>query len=150
MARKKMTEEEKAAWENLYNYVKNLMNYDENQMLSKAMILRLKGLLTGKFIENKNIEGSANYSYQTILNTFKACSPQIQKAFSSKSFKDEIHKFNYALAIVESNINNMYIRMKNAEKAKEEAKNVIIETYSHVGAEYKPTEKKKDKFSDLW
>ena len=150
MARKKMTDQEKQDWEELYFYVKNLMNYDENHSLSKAMILRLKGLLTGKFIENKNIKDCANYSYQTILNTFKLCSPQIQKALRTNNFRDEQHKFNYILKVVESNINNVYLKMKNVEKAKEEAKNVVVETYSHVGAEYKPAEKKKDKFSDLW
>ena len=40
--------------------------------------------------------------------------------------------------------------MKNTEKAKEEARNTIVEATSHVGAEFKPKEKKKDKFSDLW
>lgn len=150
MAKKKMTDQDKQDWEALYFYVKNLMNYDENQSLSKAMVLRLKGLLSNKFMENNNIKSTANYSYQTILNTFKFCCPDIQKALKNNSFKDEQHKFNYILKIVEKNINNVYMRMKNAEKAKEEAKNVTIETYNHVGAEYKPKEKKKDKFSDLW
>ena len=150
MARKKMTNQEKQDWEELYFYVKNLMNYDENQSLSKSMILRLKGLLTGKFIENKNIKDGANYSYQTILNTFKFCSPQIQKVLRTNNFRDEQHKFNYILKIVESNINDVYIRMKNIEKAKAEAKNTTVETYSHTGVEYKPITKKKDKFSDLW
>ena len=64
MARKKMTEKEKQDWESLYMYVKsNIMGYDENQALSSTMVLRLKGLLTNKFMENKNIEASANYSY---------------------------------------------------------------------------------------
>lgn len=150
MARKKMSKEDSQDWEELYMYVKNLMGYDENQSLSKYMVLRLKGLLTGKFIENKNVKDSSNYSYKTILNTFKSCSFDIKNAFRSKSFKDESHKFNYALVIVEKNINTVYVRMKNAEKAKEEAKNTQVETPMHTGAEFKPREKKKDKFSDLW
>ena len=78
MARKKMSKEESQDWENLYNYVKsNIMGYDENQALSKNMVLRLKGLLTGKFIENKNIKDISNYSYKTILTTFKYCYPDI-------------------------------------------------------------------------
>ena len=41
MARKKMSKEESQDWENLYNYVKsNIMGYDENQALSKNMVLR--------------------------------------------------------------------------------------------------------------
>ena len=151
MAKKKMTEKEKQDWDNLYQYVKkNIMGYDENQALSNAMVLRLKGLLTNKFMENNNIESTANYSYETILNTFKFCSPTIQNVLRTNTFKDEMHKFNYVLKIVEKNINDVYVRMRNVQKAKEEAKNVSVEVPVHVGAEYKPKEKKKDKFSDLW
>lgn len=151
MARKKMTEEEKIAWENLYNYVKkNIMGYDDNQALSNTMVLRLKGLLTNKFIENNNIKSTANYSYETILNAFKYSSLDIQRALRTNNFKDESHKFNYILKIVEKNINTVYVKMKNAEKAKEEAKNMTIEAPAHTGAEFKPREKKKDKFTDLW
>lgn len=150
MAKKKMTDKDKQDWESLYYYVKNLLGYDKNQALPSTMVLRLKGLLTSKFMENNNIKDNANYSYETILNTFKFCSPQIQKALRTNNFKNETHRFNYILKIVESNINDVYIKMKALEKAKEEAKNTIVEIYTHVGAEYKPKEKKKDKFSDLW
>lgn len=150
MAKKKMTEQEKKDWESLYYYVKKLLNYDENQSLSNTTVLRLKGLSTNKFIENKNIENTANYSYKVILNTFKFCSSEIEKALRTNNFKDEQHKVNYILKIVEKNLNNVYVRMKNLEKAKEEAKVKTVEVYSHVATEYKPKEKKKDKFSDLW
>ncbi len=150
MARKKMTEKEKQDWESLYYYVKNIMGYDENQALSNAMVLRLKGLLTNKFMENNKIESSANYSYETILNTFKYSSLDIQRALRINNFKDESHKFNYILKIVEKNINTVYVRMRNAQKAKEEAKNMTVEAPTHTGAEFKPKEKKKDKFTDLW
>lgn len=146
-----MTEKEKRDWDALYTYVKsNVMGYDENQALSSTMVLRLKGLLSGKFIENGNIADTANYSYETILNAFKYSSLDIQKALRTNNFKDESHKFNYILKIVEKNINTVYMKMKNTEKAKEEAKNTTIEAMTHNGAEFKPREKKKDKFSDLW
>lgn len=150
MAKKKMTEKEKQDWETLYFYVKNLLGYDENQALSSTMVLRLKGLLTNKFMENGNIKDGANYSYEVILNTFKFCSPDIQKALRTNSFKDEQHKFNYVLKIVEKNINTVYMKMKNIEKAKEEAKNTTVEIPVHTGAKFKPKEKKTDKFSNLW
>ena len=150
MARKKMTEKDKADWESLYYYVKDIMGYDENQALSSTMVLRLKGLLTNKFIENNNIESTANYSYETILNAFKYSIMDIQRALRTNTFKDEQHKFNYILKIVEKNINTVYVRMRNVEKAKEEAKNTVIETPTHTGVEFKAKEKKKDRFSDLW
>lgn len=150
MARKKMTEKDLMDWDALYQYVKNLMGYDENQSLSSQMVLRLKGLLTNKFMENNNIKDTANYSYETILNTFKFCSPEIQRALRTNRFTNEQHKFNYVLKIVEGNINDMYMRMKNLEKAKEEAKNTTVEISTHNGAEFKPKEKNTDKFSNLW
>lgn len=150
MAKKKMTEKEKQDWEELYFYVKKLLGYDENQALSSTMVLRLKGLLTNKFIENNNIQDGANYSYETILNTFKYSSIDIQKALRTNNWKNEMHKFNYILKIAEKNINTVYVKMKNLEKAKEEAKNTTIDSLTHTGAEFKPKEKKKDKFSNLW
>lgn len=148
---KKMTEKENRDWDALYQYVKNdIMGYDQNQSLSKNMVLRLKGLLTNKFMENSRISDGANYSYEVILNTFKFCSPIIKKALRTNSYRDENHKFNYILKIVEPKINDVYIRMQNAKKAKEEAKSTTIEMSTHIGAEFKPKEKKNDKFSDLW
>lgn len=148
-----MTEKEKQDWESLYYYVKNnIMGYDENQALSSTMVLRLKGLLTNKFIENNNIESSANYSYEVILNTFKFCSVEISKALRTNRFADEMHKFNYVLKIVEKNINTVYVKMKNAKKAKEEAENAMIETISSSGAEYQRKTKSVDNklLDDLW
>lgn len=150
---KKMTEKEKKDWESLYMYVKtNIMGYDENQALSSTMVLRLKGLLTNKFMENNNIKSTANYSYETILNTFKFCSNNIQKALRTNSFKDESHKFNYVLKIVEKNINDVYMRMKSVERAKEEAKTTTLNAVNHVGAEYqrKTKETTNKLLDDLW
>lgn len=145
-----MSKEESQDWEELYIYVKKLMNYDENQALSRDMVLRLKGLLTGKFMENNNIKDNSNYSYKVILATFKYCSQSIQNALRTNNFQNEQHKFLYITKIVEKNINTVYMKMKNAEKAKEEAKNTTIEAPTYTGAEFKPREKKKDKFTDLW
>jgi len=148
---KKMSDKDNKDWDELYQYVKvNIMGYDPKQALSQKMALRLKGLLTNKFMENNNTKSTADYSYQTILNTFKFCSPTIHNVFRTSRFNDEMHRFNVALKIVEQNINDIYIRMKNVEKAKEEAKNTTVEIVNHVGVESKPNEKKKDRFSNLW
>ena len=152
MAKKKMTKEEKVAWENLYYYVKDLLGYDNNQALSNTMVLRLKGLSTNKFIENEKIESTANYSYEVILNTFKFCSPTINKSLKTNSWTNEMHRFNYILKIVESNINNVYLRMKNIQKTKEEAQNATIDMANHIGAEYqrKTKETNNKLLKDLW
>ena len=152
MAKKKMSEKDKQDWESLYFYVKNMLGYDDNQALSSTMVLRLKGLSTNKFIENNNIQDGASYSYETILNTFKYSALDIQKALRNNNFKDESHKFNYILKIVEKNINTVYMKMKNVDKAKEEAKNTTIDTANHVGADYqrKTKEVNNKLLNDLW
>lgn len=153
MAKKKMTEKEKQDWDSLYTYVKtSVMGYDENQALSTTMVLRLKGLLTNKFIENGNIESTANYSYEVILNTFKYCNLDVQKALRSNNFKDEMHRFNYILKIVEKNINTVYLKMRSVQKTKEEAQNTTIDTVNHIGADYqrKTKEVNNKRLNDLW
>lgn len=149
----KMTKEELENWEELYEYVRtNIMGYNKDQSLSSEIVVRLKGLSTGNYKANRRIVKNANYSYKVILNTFKFCSPQIYKALRTKTFSNENYKFNYVAKIVENNINNVYLRMQNTEKAIEEAKNMVIDTATHTGAEYqKKTKETTNKlFDDLW
>ena len=154
MAKQKMSEQDKKDWDTLYDYVRyNVLEYDSNQSLSKAMVLRLKGLLSNKFMENSNIENTANYSYITILNTFKFCMPDIQRGLHNNSFRDEMHKFNYVLKIVESRINDVYVRMKNANKAKDKTETLDMSTVTHnSGAKYqhKTETTSNNKLDDLW
>ena len=150
--KKHMSQQDKVEWENLYEYVRhNILGYDENQSLSRSMVLRLKGLLNNKFMANNNIDDTANYSYQTVLNTFKFCMPDIQRGLRSNSFRDENHKFNYVLKIVESNLNTVYLRMKNVEKSKQKSETISMETATHSGAEYQTkTVKTSERLKDLW
>lgn len=149
---KKMTQQERAEWDALYEYVKrNILGYDSNQSLSRSVVLRLKGLTVNKFMENKKQADTAHYSYAVILNTFKFCSMDIQRGLVAHSFKDENHKINYVLKIVESNINNVYVRMQNSAKAKEATENVDVSSMNYSGAEYqKKTGKTSGKLNDLW
>lgn len=139
-------------WDNLYEFVRSkVMDYDQNQSLSKGMVLRLKGLLTNKFMENKAIKDSAHYSFAVILNTFKFCIPEIEKAKHTKSFTDEMHKFNYFLCIVEPKINDVYKRMQASEKAKEKINNSNTEIIETDNATYQTRNSKENtKFDDMW
>ena len=150
--KKRLLQEDKKYWDEVYEYVRtNIMGYDENQSLSRSVVLRLKGLTSNKFIENNNTPDTANYSYQVVLNTFKFCYTDIQKALRNNSFRDENHKVNYILKIVESNLNTVYIRMKNVEKSKQKTETISMETATHSGAEYQTkTEKVSEKLNDLW
>ena len=150
--KKHMSKQDKEDWESLYNYVRhNVLGYDENQSLSRNMVLRLKGLSSNKFIENNKIDDTANYPYKTILNTFKFCMSDIQRGLRSNSFRDENHKFNYILKIVESNLNTVYLRMINVEKNKQKIETMSMESVMSSGAEYQTkTVKTSERLNDLW
>lgn len=150
---KHMSEQDKKDWDELYEYVKKILGYDENQALSKTMVLRLRGLLSNKFIANNNIEDTSNYSYKVVLNTFKFCTLDIQNRLRNNFFKDESHKFNYILKIIESNLNTVYMKMKSAKKAKDEANSHDISDAVEYVNTFKSNDnstKKDNKYNDLW
>lgn len=151
---KTMTEKELQDWDALYMYVRNnVLHYDENQKMPKYMVLRLKGMTEGKFISNRNIKTEANYSYDIVLMTFKYCATKINNIVRTKSFDNERHKFNYIMAIIESNINDVYTKVKNMERSKESAMVHAENAESVSVVEYKPTndnKKKQKKFNDMW
>ena len=153
-SQKCMTAEEKEEWDELYNYVKyTVMNMRETQSLSRFMVVRLKGLLTGKFAENYNIENKAKYSLRTVINTFKYCSLDIKKAIAKKSFNTDEDRFCYIMAIVERNLNTVDERMKFAEKKDKELQVADIPSLSdYSGATYqrKTVDDTTDRFKDLW
>jgi hypothetical protein len=142
-------------WIDLYEYVKKeIMEYTKDLILPKYIVLRLRGLAKGQFLANKKITPMGSYDYKTILYTFKICRQNILSGFRSNNtkFVDEKHKFNYAMVIIENNINDVVIRLKNAETAKIKAENVNMENIYHEGAEYLPKTKKiiNNTLEDLW
>jgi hypothetical protein len=141
-------------WNNLYEYVKKeIMEYPDDYKLPKYIVLRLRGLAKGQFLANNKQTPMANYEYKTILYTFKICKSSILVGFKSNNtkFKDEQHRFNYAMVIIENNINDMVIRLKNAKVAKEKTESLILDNIEHDGAEYIPkTKKENDNLKDLW
>lgn len=151
--RQKMTSIEKEQWEDLYRYVKKeILLYDDSQSIPSSFVLRLKGLTKGKYLENKNIEDRANYSYQIILYTFQICKPSIMSAISCKTFENEQNKFNYICKIVENNINDVYMRVQKAKKSEENIQSLDTDILSHSGGTYqKKTEELKNKrLNELW
>lgn len=147
-----MTENEKIEWDELYEYVRSeIMNMSSNQSLSRFMVIRLKGLLTGKFAENYNTKNLAKYSLRTVINTFKFCSMDIKRAVSKKSFNTDEYKFNYIMSIIEKNIRNIDERMKYTERKNEELRLIAMESFEHPAAEYTDvTGKCPAALNDLW
>lgn len=116
-------------WDEMCQYVKKeIMGYDENMKIPKYIILRLRGLQKGQFLANNNIKPMASYSSKIILLTFKFKKMDITKSIQRKQadFKDEKHKFNYIMSIIESSINDVYLKCKQKEEQKRRIENVDI------------------------
>ena len=106
-----MTEKEKEQFGELYRYVKTeVMNYDSKQSLPSSFVLGLKGLATGKVVENKRQKDKANYGYDIVLLAFKLSKNKISYAIRTKDFKSEQQKFHYIRKIVEDDKNANYIK----------------------------------------
>lgn len=134
------------------DYVKSeILCYGDDLKITTKMVLRIKGLAEGKFIANKKIKPMANYDYKTILTTFKICKGMILSAIHGKEFDNEMQKFNYIMAIIESEINDVALRLKKVERSKEKMEIMQLDNMENEGAEYKPKSKEVNKkLSDLW
>ena len=151
----KMTKQETEEWNELYNYVHDeVLKYSSDMKLPKFIVLRLKGLKDGKFCANKKQDSAASYSFKTILYTFKICKIDIINYVTRNSdiFKDERHKFNGIMVIIENNINDVVMRLKNIKKSEEKVENLKMDNQMHEGFEYiKKGESKINKnLEDLW
>ena len=130
---------------------KEIMGYDENQKLQTKAVMRLQGLRRGQGYANTKVRANGNYSYDVILNTFKINKLEIQNAVRGKNFKSEEAKMAYVCAIVRGKINDVYDRMKSAEKSVEKIEQADTKAYAYQGAGYQPKKKEyNDKFEELW
>ena len=126
----KMTEQDKTEFDKLYQYVKTkVLGYTGDMALPKFMVMRLKGLSDGKFYANNKTKSTAKYDYNTIYLTFVFCKDKIQNALQTKKFTSEQNKFNYIMAIVENNINDVVIRVKKTKKVEEKIEKTEIIDY---------------------
>lgn len=154
MTEKETKNQENEEWLTLCEYVKNeIMGYSDDMKFPKFIALRLRGLSKGTFMANKNQKPQASYDYKTILYTFKACKLNIINGFKSNNtkFTNEQHRFNYLMVIIENNINDMVIRLKNAKKAKEKTENIPLDNQTNEGATYTSKNKKIIKeLEELW
>lgn len=140
-------------WSKLYEYVKTeILGYDVAQAIPSSLVLRLKGLRTGKYMANNNIDDRAGYTDEVILLTFKICKAQIMAGTQGKSFKDETHKFNYICKIVENNLNDTYIHLQNAKKQDTENEHFDTEILNDRGSNYKQKTKpiSNPRLKNLW
>lgn len=147
-------EQDNKEWGELYEYVRSdILEYKPTMQIPKFMILRLRGLRKGKFIANKNQKPRADYTYNEILLTFKACRHDILKYTRRNVFEDEQHRFNYIMVVIENNINDIVLRLENAKRHDERVESVDVSHIKRdVGAQYqrKTEDKNNKRLEDLW
>lgn len=148
-----MTQEEIKDWDELYQYIKiDIFEYD-TEKLSNYMVLRLKGLADGKFMANKLVKPMAKYEYKHILYAFKINKMKLKEIVKSSKYKDERHKINTIMLIIEKDINDVVNRLNQREKSEEKIENIDLKNITHEGAKYKNKSKEKkltNELNDLW
>ena len=129
------------SWVELCEYVKrDILGYDENMKFPTYLAQRLQGIKRGEYIANNNQDENAHYDDFVLLCTFKYCKSKILNYYrkNEKKIKDERHRINIALKIVENHLNDVYLRVKKARELKEKMENNSIENQSYENiAEYK-------------
>lgn len=147
-----MTKQEKLDWDELYEYIRtDIMGYPKTKALPTYFVLRLKGLVEGKFVSNKAQKSYGSYEYKTILYAFKICKPNLLRAFANVAIQDEQHRFNLIMSIIEREINDVVDRLARAKETKEKMKTKELPHQMNERAEYKAKKKRENKhLDDLW
>lgn len=151
----KMTKEEIAERDELANYIKELFGF---HVLTRAQMHKINSLRMGDIVrKNDKIKGGCPYS--VILLTFKAKKIEIDYALKTKHFDSENGKFNYVMAIITNNINEVYARWKDSQEQKKQLDKMheleinSCEEEKPKGHEYVPKKNKylnNPLFEDLW
>jgi hypothetical protein len=150
-----MIESEKKEWKELCDYVKlNILEYDNNMKFPTFLAIRLKGLKEGKFICNNSTQQQASYDYKTILYTFMLCKNTIVAYLHNNQTKfqdDENYKINFIMKVIEKEINDVYLRLKNKKESINKIENKDMSNQINESAEYITKSKTvNEKLKKIW
>lgn len=141
-------------WIELCEYVKKeILGYDDNMKFPQYLALKLQGIKRGEHIANNHHKENANYDDDTILYTFKICRNKIVDYLhrNEKKIKDEKHKINLIMKIIEPEINDVYLRLKRVKKSKAKAESMDYANQSNNSAGYtKKTKETNDRMKKLF
>lgn len=147
-------EKDNKDWIELCEYVKReILEYDDNMKFPQYLALKLQGIKKGQHIANNNIKAQANYDDKTLLCTFKLCKQKIVTYLhqNEKKIKNEQHKINLIIKMIEPEINDVYLRLQEVEKVKSRVENTSFDNQSNVSADYtKKTKEVNDKMKKLF
>ena len=111
-----------ADWIEFAEYVKtNILCYDEKQGFPQNLAIRLKGLQSGVFMKNNNLESEADYRYDVLLTTAKLVKDRVLNYYKNNEriITGERHKWNLLCKFIEQEIDDVYIRVTRREDAEE-------------------------------
>jgi len=114
-----------------------VLQYKEEQKLDRYTILRLKGLATGQHVANKKQEQHAKYSWEAILLTMKLKRITIHQYLCSRTFKDEQHKINTIMVILDNGLNDSVKILEKKQKVSQKAESFELPHIDNETAEYK-------------
>lgn len=151
--KKKIEQKEKEQFDELYRYVKKLFGYDDNVPLPSFVVLRLKGLRSGKFAENYNVTApgainefgdSGNVGFDIILVTIRLYADDIIRGLSRNHVEDIRYKINYLCKVVESHLQETIDLVKRSKVSQQVADNSVdLSTLDADRVEYKKESKQK-------
>lgn len=130
---------ENKQWNELCGYVKKeILEYDDNMKFPQYLALKLQGIKRGEHIANNNHVVNANYDDYTILCTFKICKKKIVTYLheNEKKIQDERHRINLIMKMIETEINDVYLRIQKAEKTKSKVEQQTFDNQSNENAGY--------------
>lgn len=149
----KKTESNKE-WIELCEYVKTeILRYDANMKFPTYLALKLQGLKKGQNVANNNAKKNACYDDYTILCTFKLCKNRILDYIdkNESKIKDERHRINLIMKIVEPEINDVYLRIQHNKNSVKRFENTSYDNQYSSSAQYTPkTQKTNKKLENLF
>ena len=146
MTNKKKTDN--AQWIELCEYVKKeILEYDDNMKFPQYLALRLQGVKRGEHIANNTHTANAHYDDYTILCAFKLCKQKIVSYLhnNEQKIKDERHKINLIIKIIEPEINDVYLRLQRVKKSQTKSEKIMCDNQCNQSAKYT----KKTKFGTI-
>ena len=149
----KKKQEEFKKWSDLFEYVKkDILCYTPEMRMSTYTIGRLKELQNGGRY-NKGAVPHGGYPCEVILVAFKLKRRDILDAFYRNCMEEETTKVNYAIAVISSTINDVYLRYLKNEKEKRrllEPKEIVSKPVREVEYIKKSEVSSNDLFDDMW
>lgn len=133
---KKLTPEENIERVAMTDYVVELLEYKAMGIKAPDILFkRIEGLRHGVYIPKGQKTGIC-YPYPIIKYTFMAMAGAIKQALRTVEFKDDYHRINYILVIIEKNVNDIYMSVEKNKKAKQKTEEKVIHIDEDVPNRY--------------